>query len=124
MKKKILIIDDDPTNFNMYVSLLDFLAYEIQQSPDGQKGLEKAREEKPAIILLDSHIPHKDVYQTTYKFKSDDELKNIPLIVLTSFATPSDNKEAMDAGANGIIEKPLRPETFASQMESIVRSIK
>jgi len=61
-----------------------------------------------------------DGYKVTKELRSDNDLKNIPIIVVTSFAMIGDKNKALDAGATGYIEKPINPDTFINQMEAYI----
>ena len=122
MKKRILIVEDDQSSLYMLSFLLKSHDYEVYEAQDGLEGLKKAGQYKPDLIFLDVQMPEMDGFEVTKALKNNEELKHIPIIILTSFAMPGDKKKAMDAGADGYIEKPINPEIFVSQMESMIKS--
>lgn len=87
---KILIIDDDQD----FLQLLEFdlkkHGYAVISALDGEEGLNKARSEKPDLILLDIKMPKMDGYTFVRRLKKDAETKTIPLIVLTSYEPMKD----------------------------------
>jgi two-component system cell cycle response regulator DivK len=123
MKKKILLIDDSDKNFNMLSKLLKADGYEIAAASSGQEGLSRINDFKPDIVLLDLMDPKMNSFEICRELKMNENTEGISIIVFTSFATPEDKKNAMDSKADGFIEKPINPETFVSQMQSIVKSI-
>jgi two-component system, cell cycle response regulator DivK len=122
MKQKILIVEDDNQSLYMLTFLLESNQYEVIQSNNGHDGIAKAKEFKPDAIILDIQLPEMNGYEVTKELRENDELKNIPIIVVTSFAMIGDKNKALDAGADGYIEKPIDPETFISQMESFIQT--
>jgi two-component system, cell cycle response regulator DivK len=117
MKSKVLVIEDNKQNMYMITYLLESYGYEVVQSFSGIDGINRAKEEKPDIILLDIQLPEMDGYTIASELKKNEELKSTPIIAVTSYAMPGDKEKAMDAGATGYIEKPINPDTFVSEME-------
>jgi CheY-like chemotaxis protein len=120
MKKKVLIIEDNKQNMYMLSYLLESENYEIIQAFNGTTGIIAAKNNKPDIILLDIQLPEMDGYTVAVKLKEDEELRNVPIITVTSYAMPGDREKAIQSGAIGYIEKPINPDTFISQMESFL----
>lgn len=124
MKPKILIVEDDNQSLYMLTFLLESNNYEVFQSNNGFDGINKALEFRPDAIILDIQLPEMNGYEVTKVLRKNDELKNIPIVVVTSFAMIGDKNKALDAGADGYIEKPIDPDTFISQMESFIPKTK
>lgn len=82
--KKILVIDDDPTIVQSISAFLKSM-YEIDSACNGNEGLEKIDSFKPDLIILDLLMPEKDGFDVCKTIKSDEALKNIPVITLSSF---------------------------------------
>jgi two-component system, cell cycle response regulator DivK len=120
MKPKVLIIEDNEQNMYMLTYLLENSSYEVVQAFSGIVGIKKAKEDKPDIILLDIQLPEMNGYEISRELKRNKESKNIPIIVVTSYAMVGDKEKALEAGAVGYIEKPIDPEIFVSQMESFL----
>lgn len=83
-KKKILVVDDEPGFVEMLKSKLELDDYEVLTAFDGEEGLEKAKTEKPDLIILDILMPRKDGWTFVREMKTYDSIKNIPVIVLTA----------------------------------------
>jgi two-component system, cell cycle response regulator DivK len=123
MKTKILIIEDNEQNMYMLSFLLESNNYEVIQSSNGVNGIIMAKESKPDIILLDIQLPGMDGYTVASKLRENKELKNTPIIAVTSYAMQGDREKVIESGATGYIEKPINPETFISQMKSFLPKI-
>lgn len=115
-----MVVEDDDKSLRIISQILEANHYQVITAKDGLEGLNKIKTFKPDYILLDIQSSDMDANQVALSLKKDDELNNIPVIILTTFAVPGDKKDAMDAKAEGFIEKPLNPEMFLSQFKSIV----
>ena len=120
MKSKILIIEDNEQNMYMLTYLLESNEYEVLQSFTGADGIALAKENKPDIILLDIQLPEMDGYTVAKKLRDNQNLDDTPIIAVTSYAMPGDREKVLEAGADGYLEKPIDPDTFISQMETII----
>jgi len=93
MKKKILIVDDEPRVQKIIAKKLRMEGFEPISAFDGKEGLEKAASEKPDLILLDIIMPKLDGISVLKKLKEDSEIDKIPVIILTNLS----GKEAIVA---------------------------
>src|SRR5512147_2198744 len=82
---KILLIDDDPVFVEAMKAVLES-EYRVVTAYNGEEGVEKAREQKPDLILLDVIMPTRDGFQVCEQLKKDPELAKTPVLMLTSFA--------------------------------------
>lgn len=80
---------------------------ETEAAYDGKEALEKVKQMKPDLILLDIMMPHLNGYQVCQKLKADHETKNIPVIMLSAKTQKVDQLSGKEAGANGYISKPF-----------------
>lgn len=117
---KILIIEDDALLSKMYLSIFTSENYEVETAIDGQEGLDKARDSKPTLILLDIMMPKLNGIQVLQKLKSDPELKEIPVVILTNLAGDNDVQTALQMGAVRYI---IKSENKPKEVEEIVRGI-
>lgn len=88
--KKILIVDDDPDFAQLLQFDLKKKGFETVLAGDGEQGLVKAASDKPDLIILDIKMPKMDGYTLVRRLKKEDETRNIPLIVLTSYEPMKD----------------------------------
>jgi len=82
-KKLVLVIDDDPDIVTFLSALLEDNGYAVDSAADGLEGLEKTRSLKPDVILLDITMPEKSGVRFYRDVRGDDELKSIPVIIVT-----------------------------------------
>jgi CheY-like chemotaxis protein len=117
MNRKILYIEDNEQNMYLVTYILQKGGYEVVGARDGQRGIEAASRELPALILLDIQLPGMDGYAVAQKLRESGAQANTPIIAVTSYAMVGDRERALEAGCTGYIEKPINPETFLSQIE-------
>ena len=116
MSRKILLIEDNDQNAYLVRVLLEPHGYEMIIAADGAAGIDCARSFVPALILLDIQLPTMDGYTVARKLREIEGLRTTPIIAVTSYAMAGDREKALEAGCTGYIEKPIDPETFASEV--------
>ena len=118
---KLLIVEDDPLMSRMYQKIFTFEKYEVELAHDGQEGLDKAREFKPTLILLDVMMPKMNGLELLGKLKADPDLKKIPVVMLTNLAGEKDAEEALAAGAvKYIIKSEYDPKAIAEMVKEVL----
>ena len=109
MTKRILVVEDQEDLRGILRDLLAGSGYEMLEAPDGQTGVEKAKAEKPDLILMDIQMPVMDGYDATRRIKADPDLKPIPIVAVSSFAMKGDEEKARDPGCDHYVTKPYSP---------------
>lgn len=99
MAKKILLIEDEQLMIELLERKLNQEGYEISVARDGVEGLEKMREEKPDLILLDIIMPKMGGFEVMEEINKDVELKKIPIIVISNSGQPVELDRAQRLGA-------------------------
>jgi CheY-like chemotaxis protein len=107
MKKKILIVDDDPGIVKLLSMLLMGKNYEILIALDGQQGIKIAQKEIPNLILLDIRMPNISGIEVFEKLLQLDITKNIPVIFMTAYPKPEIINQVLMMGAKNCISKPF-----------------
>ena len=125
----ILLVEDDPAHAEIAKRNLrrSHLANEIRHVSDGQEALDYMFRQgiyvtpesspRPHIVLLDLRLPKVDGIEVLEKIKSDDDLRKIPIVILTTSAAESDLADAYAQHVNSYLVKPVDFEKFAEQME-------
>jgi two-component system, cell cycle response regulator DivK len=104
---KILVVDDNRDSRELVVKVLQNRGYNVIEAFDGEDALNKAREERPALILMDISLPKLDGYEVTRRLKALEEFRDIPIIALTAHAMKGDREKALAAGCQGYVPKPI-----------------
>lgn len=118
--KTILIIEDDVLNMKLLRSILRLKNFTILEAENAEVGIQLARDNKPDLILLDIQLPGMDGVEATKVILSDGELKNTPIIAVSSFAMDSDKDYALSAGVKDYITKPIDKKNFIDTINKYV----
>jgi two-component system alkaline phosphatase synthesis response regulator PhoP len=112
---RILLIDDDVDFVKATLKVLESKPYEVVVAYDGKEGLEKARNEKPDLVLLDILMPKVDGFAVADQFKKDQSLSKIPVLALTSFSDSYGQPFAFEV--SDFIQKPVSPKDLLAKVE-------
>ncbi|MCD4676049.1 MAG: response regulator [Desulfobacula sp.] len=85
-KQLILVVDDDPDLVEAVSMKLESLEYRVAKAYDGEEAMEKIKEERPALVILDVMMPRKNGWEVCYDIKNNDDLKGIIVVLLTAVA--------------------------------------
>ena len=120
MTKRILVVEDQEDLRGILRDLLAGSGYEMLEAADGQAGVDKAKTEKPDLILMDIQMPVMDGYEATRRIKADPALKAIPVIAVTYYALSGDEDKARAAGCDGYIAKPYSPRQMLAKVRETI----
>ena len=117
MSKTILVVEDQADNRKILRDLLTNSGFKVIEAINGMEGLQLARSGQPDLILMDIQLPGIDGYEVTRKIKNDEDLKNIPVIVVTSYALSGDAAKAFEAGCDAYVAKPYSPREMLAKVK-------
>ena len=120
MTKRILVVEDQEDLRGILRDLLVSSGYEMLEAADGQAGVDKAKTEKPDLILMDIQMPIMDGYEATRQIKADPNLKSIPIVAVSSFAMKGDEEKARASGCDHYITKPYSPMQLLRTVRSLL----
>jgi DNA-binding response OmpR family regulator len=120
LRKKILIVDDDPAVSGMLQKLFKAYQYRTVTAHDGLEALGTVRKERPDLIVLDVMLPGMDGFKVCRMIKYDQKLKQIPIMILTSRMTPEDERLAFQCGADAFVPKSTKTGVILSQMKKLL----
>ena len=112
----ILLIEDNEQNRYLATFLLEKRGFKVVCADTGRAGLARVAEQIPDLILLDIQLPEMDGYAVARELRARFLTKAIPIVAVTSYAMPGDREQAISAGCNGYIEKPINPDTFVDDV--------
>ena len=104
--KVVLVVDDDATIRGLLQITLETEGFGVLTAADGVEGLERARAERPDLVILDIMMPGIDGLQVCHTLKSDPSTNEIPIILLSAKAQSHDIELGMRVGANDYVTKP------------------
>jgi twitching motility two-component system response regulator PilH len=117
--KKILVVDDSPTERHFLVELLTKNGYTVITAESGEEGIEKAKAELPDLVLMDVVMPGLNGYQATRTLTRDEATKNIPVIVCTSKGQETDKIWGLRQGALDYLVKPINSDELLSKIAAL-----
>lgn len=120
MSKKLLIADDEPHIVKVLEIRLKKAGYDVRTANDGEQTLERIKEDKPDLVVLDVMMPPPNGFQLCRMLKDDAKYKDIPIILLTAKASESDQFWGMESGASAYITKPYSPEDLLGKIRELV----
>lgn len=107
-EKEVLIIDDDSRNIFALSAVLKAKKFQCISAMNAGDGLKMLSSNKNiGVVLMDMMMPEMDGYEAIAKMKSNEELKDIPVIAITAQAMAGDREKCLEAGADGYISKPV-----------------
>ncbi|NLB34540.1 MAG: response regulator [Elusimicrobia bacterium] len=117
MGKKILIIEDNPLNRELMLTILKSRGYELKSLEDAKGAVEIIKEFKPDLLLLDIMLPGIDGLTLTSEIRNDPDIKDLKIIAVTAYAMRGDKERIIEAGCDGYISKPLDTRKLPGQVE-------
>lgn len=103
----ILVVEDDPLGRELVVEILGAAGYTVLEAEDGRGLLERVKRERPDLILLDLQLPGIDGFTLIQGLRADPATEQIPILVMSAYARPAVQAQALAAGCSGFIAKPF-----------------
>ena len=113
---RVLVVEDEEDNMNLFVQILNYHGCEALQACDGREAITIAQQELPDLILMDLSLPALDGWEATKAIKDIPELVGIPVVALTAHAMEGDREKALSVGCDGYISKPIEVTTFYKEL--------
>jgi len=117
----VLVIDDEPDNFDVVDTLLHHEGYQLHYSASGQKALEQLQTFQPDAILLDVMMPDLDGVEVCQRIKAQPQWQAIPIIMVTALSAKEDLARCLAAGADDFISKPVHGAELRARVRSMLR---
>lgn len=107
MKKKILLVEDNQDISFLMTARLDMSGFDVAKAIDGEEALQRVRDNRPDLILMDLMIPKIDGFDVTRMIKNDQTTRSVPIIVISALNQQTDREKAIDCGADAFFVKPF-----------------
>ena len=114
---KILLVEDHEELWDFLSRRLKRRGFEVELAHDGQEGVDKARSERPDVILLDMNLPVKDGWTAAKELRGDAATARIPIIALTAHAMSGDRGRVLEAGCDDYHPKPVDFSRLLAQID-------
>lgn len=105
----VLVVDDDPVTRQMLSGTLEERGHRVKTAGDGRQGLDLVRSERFDVVLLDVLMPHLNGYDVLEHMKGDEELRHIPVVMVTSVDEVESAVRCIELGADDYLSKPIDP---------------
>ena len=116
-KAKVLVVDDNESNLELFMDFLDVGGYEALSASNGEDAIEIVRREHPDLVLLDIQLPGMDGIDVARTLKGDEGTKHIKIVALTAYAMQVDRDIFMDKALDGYIAKPVSLKEFLKALD-------
>ncbi|MFA5089036.1 MAG: response regulator [Candidatus Omnitrophota bacterium] len=120
-KKRILLVEDEKDMVYAVKMQLEINGFEVLTAGDGQEALEKARHDRPDLMILDIMLPKINGNKVCRMLKFDEKYKKIPIIMLTARVQESDKKMGYEVGADAYITKPFEPQVLLEKIKELLK---
>ena len=117
--KKILVVDDSPTERHVMVELLTKNGYQVVTAESGEEGVVKAKAELPDLVIMDVVMPGLNGYQASRTLTRDEDTKNIQVLMCTSKGQETDKIWGLRQGAQDYLVKPVNPEELLAKIAAL-----
>ena len=118
--KRILAVDDEPRVLKMLRCRLETAGYQVSTAVEGREALQKARDERPDLIVLDLILPGMSGYEVCARLKGDDEFRRIPVLVLSARSQEQDVAEGRRVGADAYMTKPYDGDRLLAKVNELL----
>ena len=112
----ILIVEDNDKNLKLARDILRVKGYRTIEAESAEAGLPLVAEQKPALILMDIHLPGMNGIEALKRIRATPETSGIPVLAFTASVMPQDRKEIMGAGFDGFVSKPINLKEFIASI--------
>ncbi len=120
---KVLLIEDEESLRNLYTRILNAKNYTVETAADGEDALSVLKIFRPDVIVLDIVMPNYNGLEFLKILKNDDDLKSIPVVMLTALSEMRKITECLDMGAVGYITKDSTVEEIVQRLNFLIESI-
>jgi twitching motility two-component system response regulator PilH len=118
---KVLVVDDVAVDLNRMADIVKALGHVAVSAVDGEEALEKAKSERPDLILLDIVIPKKNGFQVCRELREDPSVASIPVIMVTSKNQDTDKFYGLKQGANEYLPKPYTEDALKNAIRKYIK---
>ena len=118
----ILIIDDSPTEAHILKGMLEKNGFKTETAENGTEGIERAKQIKPDLVLMDVVMPGLNGFQATRQLTKDSETSDIPVIIVTTKDQETDKVWAKRQGARDYLVKPVQEKGLIEHVNMVLSS--
>ena len=120
MVATVLVVDDDPVIQKLLKVNFEMEGYHVLIASDGVEGLERARSDRPDVVVLDIMMPRMSGLEVARALKSDPDTRAMPVLLLSAKAQEADLRAGDDTGADAYLTKPFDPLFLLQRVEDLI----
>lgn len=121
--RTVLLVEDHADSRHMYAEFLR-LQFTVIEAEDGVRALELMQRTRPDIVVTDLALPRMDGFELVQRMRTDDRLRDVPVIALSGYSSPEHEARALQAGSDLVLQKPCLPDELARSVAAATRSRK
>lgn len=121
MSKRVLIVDDSPTEMHILTEILQKNGFTVLTATNGADGVALAKKEKPELVLMDVVMPGLNGFQATRQIAKDAETSHIPVIIVTTKDMETDKIWGMRQGAKAYLTKPVDEAELLNKIKELLQ---
>jgi len=122
MSESILIVDDNIDNLELTQILLEGEGFQVRLAEDAESALQILQTYRPRLILMDIQLPGMDGLELTRRLRRKPELRDVIILALSAYAMKGDEENALAAGCDGYITKPINTRTFVAAVRAYLET--
>jgi DNA-binding response OmpR family regulator len=115
-RKKVLIVDDEPSMVSVLQRHVSNAGYEIATATNGQEALDKIQQDELDLVLLDLMMPGMNGFETCRQIRENEKTRKLPVLIITALRSEADSASAAACGANEFIVKPIDGSHLAKRL--------
>jgi len=116
MTHVILVVEDNERNLKLLRDVLEYAGYDVRVARTAEDGIALAVKEPPDLVLMDLQLPGIDGTEALRRLRENPRTADIPVVAVTAQAMKQDREQALDAGFNGYVTKPISVRAFPDQV--------
>ena len=116
----ILVVEDNDKNLKLIRDVLEFAGYDVVTAISAELGVAMAMERPPDLVLMDLQLPGMDGTEALRQLRGSPRTKDVPVVAVTAFAMRDDREQALNAGFDGYLAKPISVTSLPAQVRSFL----
>jgi two-component system, cell cycle response regulator DivK len=123
-KELVLIVEDNEKNRKLVRDVLEFHGYRLLESDTAEEGIRLAHEHRPALVLMDFHLPGMNGIEALERLRQEPATRGIPVIAVTASAMTEDRQRILAAGFDGLQTKPIHVRALVDAVKAAIAGSK
>jgi DNA-binding response OmpR family regulator len=118
----VLVVEDDREINQLVGAYAQLLGFEYRSALDGRTALNEAHRQPPSAVILDLMLPDVDGFEVCRRFRKDELMRRVPIIILSALSSDKDKQMGRECGANAYLTKPFNPDQLIEKLNEYVKT--